>query len=112
MHYKFWEEEEEPQQETFSRSFAGHLGELEKRRAGTKPPRFGRLAGLILALGLAVYGLASGDVPLICLTAAMLAFGIKEAAVKVMGERGRALANALQGFAVVLGLGALAMLLL
>jgi len=112
MHYRFWEEAELEQQETFSHNFEAYREDLAKQGRRTTPPRFGRLAGVVMAAGLAVYGVATYDVPMLCLTAAMLAFGLKEMVAKLFGSAGAAVANAMQGFAVVLGLGSLLLLFL
>ena len=66
--------------------------------------RRGEISGMLLALVLGLYGLATGDLALSFFTLSFLLFLLRPLAERYVGP---ALANAMKGMAISLGMGAL-----
>ena len=97
-----WEDDERPMHS--SRLMNMHPV-FEPEKAGPMFSR-GQLVSMMLATVLLVYSLVEGDVPLMFLLLSFLIYRLRPLAEKFIG---RWLANAMQGFSVALGMGALVM---
>lgn len=81
---------------------------IEKEK---KEPVFtrGKIVSLMLSMVLLAYSLLTGDVPFAFLLSSLIIFLLRPLAEKLVGEW---LSNLMKGFAISLGFGSLAMLLL
>ena len=71
----------------------------------------GEFSGLLLAIVALCYGYAVDDLPLMFASISLIVFFARPLAYHFMAERGRSIANAMQGFSIALFLGALAMVI-
>lgn len=90
------------------------LRENLREQYGLNAPRKitrGEFSGLLLAIVALCYGYAVDDLPLMFASISLIVFFARPLAYHFMAERGRSIANAMQGFSIALFLGALAMVI-